>query len=228
MIALLKKVLPSFFSHRCVCCSLPTNGKLFHSAHAFLCLECIEYFQSTPHHISNNNTPFNSIFAFAIYEGILQDIIPQYKYDHMLHYAPLLADLLILTSKQYNLTDYDYCIPIPQHLHKARKRRFYHLGLIADYLHKNYSFPLSHTILSVNTLRVSQQGLSRNERLENIKGIFTLNTNVTHKRILLLDDVITTGSTLATVAQLLRDAGAKHIDCLAIAINKRGIVANIT
>ena len=214
--------LYSFFSNgRCVCCAQPTYNKLF--VHAFICTNCTQYIKKIPQKIHPEHTIYHSIFVYGIYEGLLQDIIPQYKYDAKLYYAPLLADMLLLTLTAFIKTHYTYCIPVPQHREKARSRGFYHLGILADYISQYTAIPNLKTSLQTIKNYPSQQSLSREKRIYNVENVFTIHTHLEGAHILILDDVITTGATITAVAKNLQNAGVKHIDCLAIAINKRGI-----
>lgn len=217
------RVLHTFSSGRCVYCAEPTRTKLFDNAHAFICSYCLERIHSIPQHISYEHTPYSTIFFYGIYEGALQDIIPAYKYDAKFYYAPLLADMLFFTIQSCCIGQYDICIPIPQHDSKMRKRGFYHLGLLTHYLTQHISFPIEHGYVQAMVNYTSQQALSREERLHNVHNVFHVCKPCVYSRILLLDDVITTGATIYALAELLRSSGAKHIDCLALAVNKRGI-----
>lgn len=219
--------LLSSTSGRCVCCADVTSHRLFPKAHSFLCTACIQEFTYTPHIVEGKQTPYHSIFVYATYEGILQDIIPAYKYNAKLYYAPLLADMLLFTIHSLITQQYDYCIAIPQHIEKTRKRGLYHLGILTALLRKYTAIPISKAYLHVAHNYPSQQQLSAEERLYNVRDVFTVTQPMDNLRILLLDDVITTGATLYASAQALHNAGARHIDCIALAINKRGLSPNI-
>ena len=222
-------LLQNLFSRthaRCTCCGQPTYSRLFHNAFAFLCTHCKEEIASIPQQLSIKKAPYQSIFVYGIYEGILQRIIPEYKYDAKLYYAPLLADCILFTLCSFTTTHYDYCIPIPQHTKKAYTRGFYHLGVLADYITRYTTIPTPRTYIKVIKNYTSQQLLSREQRLLNVLNAFTLSYPLEGTNILLLDDVITTGATLTAMANTLQCAGVRHIDCLAIAINKRGILSH--
>ena len=220
-ISFLYNILSS--SGRCVCCANATRHKLFTNAHAFICTECSQEIATVPQYIQGISPFYSTIFFYSIYEGLLQRIIPAYKYDGKLYYAPLLADCILFTFFSLVTTHYDYCIPVPQHIKKTRSRGLYHLGLLANYITKYTAIPTPRTYVKALRNYTSQQLLSREQRLPNLLNAFSITHSLTGKRILLLDDVITTGTTLTAVAKTLYYAGVQHIDCLAIAINKRGI-----
>lgn len=210
---------------RCVCCNQPTYTRLFPDAFAYICTDCKEEISTLPQQIEVTERPYTTIFAYGIYEGILQRIIPEYKYDAKLYYAPLLADCILLTLHSCTTLQYDYCLPVPQHKKKIRQRGFYHLGLLADFITRYTAIPSPRTYVHVVKNYTSQQLLSRDERLSNVRNAFCLRQRLTGKRILILDDVITTGATITALAQTLLQAGVEHIDCIAVAINKRGILS---
>ncbi|MDE7469227.1 MAG: hypothetical protein K2M30_02950 [Desulfovibrionaceae bacterium] len=211
---------------RCVCCEQPAYSRLFPNGRACLCTDCIDEILCTPQQIEIQEAPYASIFTYGVYEGILQRIIPEYKYEAKLYYAPLLADCILFTFASLITEHYDYCLPIPQHKDKIQRRGFYHLGLLADYITRYTTIPTPRTYIHVVKNYVSQQLLSRDERLSNVRNVFGIRHALHGKRILILDDVITTGATITAVAQLLSNAGVYHIDCIAIAINKRGILSH--
>lgn len=214
----------SFASGRCVCCTYPTRNKLFEKAYAFICTECAQRIASTPQRIQSKHTSYHSIFVYGIYENLLQEIIPQYKYEAKLYYAPLLADILLLTIMSLITTPYTYYIPVPQHREKTRSRGFYHLGILVDYITRYTAIPNLKTYMRTTRNYSSQQMLSRKERMHNTKNAFSVQHTLDGACVLIIDDVITTGATINEVAQTLHNAGVAHIDCLSIAINKRGIL----
>lgn len=218
------KYLFSRRSGRCVCCAYPTQNKLFPTAHAFICPSCADEILTIPRHIQMTHTLYQSIFTYGVYQGILQEIIPQYKYEAKLYYAPLLADILLFTIQSLITTQYTYCIPVPQHQKKIRVRGFYHLGLLANYITRYISIPILTTCIQITREYPSQQTLSKEERVQNLQNVFHAQYPLHGAYILILDDVITTGATVHALAQELHNAGATHIDCLSIAINKRGIL----
>lgn len=207
---------------RCVCCAQPANTRLFEDAYAPLCIDCLPNIQSTPQRIAGNCN--RSIFVYGIYEGILRTIIPKYKYQSAFYYAPLLADMLIFTLRSFIVPQYDYCIPVPQHIDKAHKRGAYHMGILCNYVTRYTGIPTSKTLMRTVVQYTSQQLLSREERLHNVQNAFTVTRSLHGMRILILDDVVTTGSTITEVAETMLESGAEHIDCLAIAIHTQGII----
>jgi ComF family protein len=121
----------------------------------------------------------------------------------------------------------DLIIPVPLHLKKLRIRGFNPSFLlvkdwicIAKFLNvKLPDIPVNSNVLVRGRWTKPQTGLGRKERLENIKNAFNINdgSKITGKRILLVDDVYTTGATVNECAKVLLKGGAKNVDVLTLA-----------
>ena len=112
----------------------------------------------------------------------------------------------------------DYLIPVP--LHSARKReRGYNQSLaISKSIHAKTNIPISAT-LKRTKYSITQTKLSSDDRMRNVQGIFMVNNSLSirGKHLMLIDDVMTTGSTLESCAQALLESGARSVSALTIA-----------
>jgi ComF family protein len=115
--------------------------------------------------------------------------------------------------------DVDVIIPVPLHPTRLRAREFNQSLLLADQLSRHLSRPVSTTNLVRTVATDPQTTLSRQERLRNLRKAFEIRKpqDLAEKRILLVDDVYTTGTTLNECAKVLRKAGAGPVLALTLA-----------
>ncbi len=106
-----------------------------------------------------------------------------------------------------------FIVPIPLSKKRLKERGFNQSEEIAKELSKFLEIPMASNVLLKIKETLPQVELSKNGREENIKGVFVVRIKdpIKEKNILLVDDVLTTGSTLAEAARCLKDAGAKHV-----------------
>ncbi len=152
--------------------------------------------------------PMSGIIATAPHEGKLQEAIHALKYYGVTELATPLAQRLFTCLQATNWT-YDTIIPVPLYITRLRERGYNQSQIIGLKLAEALNMPLVPTALERQRQTTSQVGLSREERAKNVDGAFRAASNmVTGRRILLIDDVLTTGATLLACAAALFDAGA--------------------
>lgn len=151
------------------------------------------------------------------YEYPVDRMIQLFKHQQRLDLLPVLAHCL----QQLTRPDVDAIIPMPISLARLKQRGFNQSLLLARALAKSWQIPLWQPVAKQH--RLPQQGLSRAERLVNLEGAFYARSQqehaVAHKKLLMLDDVMTTGSSLLLLGETLLAMGARQVDavCLAIA-----------
>ena len=158
-----------------------------------------------------------SVFA---YDDIVRHWILQLKFYGKEHLSPLLGRLLALSFQNSNwLEKYDILFPIPLHSSRLRNRGFNQSLLLAYYFKKNLgkSAPelQTHWLRRIRATR-PQTELPLAERLVNMDDAFETSLEVQNHQILLLDDVMTTGSTLNAAARCLKEAGASSVAALVL------------
>lgn len=117
------------------------------------------------------------------------------------------------------LSEADLIMPVPLHRLRLLQRRFNQSALLARALSKRCGVPVDpHTLLRIRRTP-SQGGLSAKGRRRNVQGAFTVSdkTHIKGQRIVLIDDVMTTGATLESCARTLKRAGAARVDVLCLA-----------
>ncbi len=154
------------------------------------------------------------------YEGLARDLIRSMKFRPSITLARLGGETMAHNLERLFIDrEWDALVPVPASPSMARRRRFhpcYELARAISIHHPRLKIisPLRHM-----GRRAPQSTLSHDERLRGLKGSFTLTRHprVKGKRILIVEDVITTGATLSTISKILQDAGAARIDVLALA-----------
>jgi ComF family protein len=141
----------------------------------------------------------------------LQDAICLFKYRGKVALASPLARLMI--SRLPALGVVDLVMPVPLHPRRLREREFNQALLLADRIARHLVVPLSYDNLVRTTPSPAQTTLTRKERLKNLRGAFAARQpdTIAGKRILLIDDVFTTGATVNECAKTLRKAGSGDV-----------------
>jgi ComF family protein len=147
----------------------------------------------------------------------LRTAIHSLKYEERARIGFFLGKLLGDQLHKRTIQKLDYLIPVPLHPVKFRDRGFNQARWIADGLGKAVQKPVRSKLMKRIKHTISQTTLDRKERLNNMKKAFKINQDVTDKNIGIVDDVLTTGSTISSIASILKDAGAKTIVALTVA-----------
>ena len=118
----------------------------------------------------------------------------------------------ILKKEEFS-KGFDYIIPVPLYPSRKRERGYNQSRILAEEVSKTISVPLAEKVLIRKKKTKDQTHLSPEERERNVKGAFVVRANLTlqGKKVILVDDVITTGSTLKECARVLKEAGAREV-----------------
>lgn len=151
------------------------------------------------------------------YTPPLQDAIRLLKYQGKVSLAMPLAHLMLNTLPR--LDTIDLIIPVPLHHERLCQREFNQALLLADYIGRHLNISVSYTNLVRATSTLPQTSLSRKSRLKNLRHAFAVQrpAQLVNKRILLIDDVFTTGTTVNECAKTLRRAGSADVFVLTLA-----------
>jgi ComF family protein len=166
---------------------------------------------------------FTSARSAVVARGNVREVIHRYKYQRALWFEGFLAELLVRQAvPELRAGKWDLIVPIPLHARKLREREFNQAGRMARRLGAATGLPVHPRLLRRVAPTVTQTRLSRSERLDNVRRAFALRRPVrlTGRRIVLVDDVFTTGATSSACARVLRRAGAADVCVWTIA---RGI-----
>ena len=159
---------------------------------------------------------FDAAYCFGSYEGLLREWIHLFKYGRIRTMGRPLGDLL--ASAFPGDEQFDAVVPVPLHWRRQWRRGFNQAELLARDIGGRRGIPLLKALRRARPT-VTQAGLSNTGRRRNVAAAFRVRRAraVSGKRILLIDDVMTTGSTAAACAQVLKRAGAARVALLTVA-----------
>jgi len=154
-------------------------------------------------------------------EGAVLEAIHRFKYSKQFHWLPRLSGWLADGFERFYATAdpvVDVLVPVPLHPLRRRERGFNQAEELARRLGRRYGLPVW-KVLERRKATKTQASLRRSERLRNQRAAFALKRgfDVRGRRLLVIDDVFTTGSTINACAQVLHKAGAERIDALTVA-----------
>jgi len=184
----------------CERCGLPFQGNV---TSAFSCSNC-----------RGSNLFFSAARSAVVARGMVLDLVHRYKYDRALWVEPFLADLLIQAAgESLQKEQWHMIVPVPLHPVKERHREFNQAERLAQRLGQATGIPVHKRVLRRVHPTPSQTHLTREARAANVARAFTLREpdRVAGKRIVIVDDVFTTGATTSTCARLLRQAHAQAV-----------------
>jgi ComF family protein len=191
---------PRILAPFCAKCSQPFPGAITDS---FTCANC----EDRVLHFDAAVSAFRS-------RGVVRKMMHDFKYGRQLHLRHLLGHWLAETMDDPRLAGrhFDFIVPVPLHPARKRERGFNQAELLALELERASRIPLQN-LLRRTRYTTTQTQFDRSERMENLRGAFRLRRgcNVQGLRMLLVDDVLTTGSTLSECAAVLKKAGALSV-----------------
>lgn len=167
-------------------------------------------------HCEIQTPPFDQTICIDCYGGLLTNAVHDYKYKHQVAIARGLVDAW-LQINQFNdsTSNVDLLIPIPMSSQKLNQRGFNQSWELCKSFAKQLKLATSSSLLYRSHIDGNQAQATRKERMERLKTVFHINQDkvnmIKNTRIALVDDVMTTGATLSTIAKLLKDFGAQSV-----------------
>lgn len=169
---------------------------------------------------SSRRPRFSTGRSIFYYNGAIRSLILQLKHHDATYVAPSLASFLHGYGGDI-FEEIDGIIPVPLHRWRLMGRGFNQTTLVAFHLAKYRKIPIKINILKRHKFSLSQARQPGHQRRSNIKNAFSITphgrTWIAHKRLLILDDVWTTGSTLDECSKILLKNGANDVKALTIA-----------
>ncbi len=213
-----KKLLEILYPTRAVCLGC---GDEQGCDQPFLCDKCIRLLSPVYVRVSRAEWRERALASagFIYYYGRpIRGLIRAFKFQGVRMLAPSLApELACLLERRYAPEQFDMLIPVPLHPSRQRDRGYNQAEALAMELAELAGIPVRTDVL-IRTRRTKQQAkLGHGSRAANTLGAFRCKEDLTGKRILLLDDVITTGSTVCACAEALRAANASVVHAVALA-----------
>lgn len=195
------RIVPPF----CEKCSEPFFGAI---SGAFDCVNC-----------AHRKIYFETAVSAYRSRGIVRQVVLNFKYGKQIHLRHLVAKWLFTALNDTRLRgrEFDLLVPVPLHPARQRERGFNQAALLTELLSRHMSLQ-ARAVLERIRYTTTQTAFDRAERMENLRGAFRLRrkADVRNLRVLLIDDVLTTGSTLSECARVLKRAGARSV-CAATA-----------
>ncbi len=190
----------------CSACGRPLHGPLHPPV---TCMRC------------RRPRPVERVRAYGLYEGRLREAVHALKYRGRIALAdPLGCALAEVVRSDPELSTADALVPVPLHPRREAERGFNQAEELAKALTRHTRIPVLGALVRVRPT-IPQVDLSELERRRNVRGAFAVRCPVQGLRVVLVDDVVTTGSTLRECAQALRKAGAKRVDAVVVAMAVR-------
>lgn len=164
---------------------------------------------------------YEHILRLGTFDEPLKDLIHQMKYQGRWNVGEQLASRLLSQNPVRNLLDQaDVLVPVPLHFFRQVARGYNQSVVITRFISKKCRKPLAAPLSRVRRTETQTHFSSRQKRFKNLKNAFRLvdAKSVAGKRVVVIDDVMTTGATLQTVARALRPAHPKSLSALVLAV----------
>lgn len=184
----------------CPICSKPLD-----SLYTDECLECFQY-----------KKKFKQIKQAGIYEGALKELIHLLKFYGKRRIADLLFKFIVENIEEGYLGWPDVIVPVPLSKKVLKERGFNQTEVIGRKTAKHLNKPFLNVIEKVKET-MPQNKLGREDRIKNLKGAFRTDFSFKGKKVLIIDDVYTTGATMNEMAKVILEKGADEVRGLAIA-----------
>jgi ComF family protein len=163
---------------------------------------------------------FDQVYAFGAYEGVLRKLIHLFKFEGVRTLQRPLGSLLAQALPRES--SFDAIVPMPLHWRRRWQRGFNQSELLAREIARKWHLPLC-ALVRRGRATAPQAGLTSAQRRKNVAGAFEVKNAASVKgmRLLLIDDVLTTGATASACARVLKRAGASQVTFLALARRDR-------
>lgn len=193
-------------SPHCSWCGNPLEGR---SDHAYVCYHCTQM-----------QPAFDLARSAVRFEGVAADLIHRFKYGDALWLQDDLAELLeACVAVHYAGHPVDAVCCVPLYHARERHRGYNQARLLAGHLSRSLGKPLWPRVLARGRPTETQTHLTARDRLSNVKGAFRVRqpARVRGRRLLLVDDVMTTGATTSECARALKEAGVAAVYVVTLA-----------
>ncbi|MBI5555141.1 MAG: ComF family protein [Elusimicrobia bacterium] len=163
---------------------------------------------------------YESIKAAGIYQGVLRESIHVFKYNRRSCLGPDLGEFMLSSyQKHFGLNSFDKLVPVPLHKKQYRQRQYNQSEVLAKNLSRATGIPVAVNVLARIRGTRPQFTLNRQERASNIRNAFQVKNRdwLKGSKVLVIDDICTTGSTINECARILKQAGAIEVHGLVLA-----------
>ncbi|HEX2924829.1 MAG TPA: ComF family protein [Ruminiclostridium sp.] len=205
-----------FFPPRCALC----NTILKVGVPIYICNKCAEEMGYYKNYIGSLNLPgrmqnyCDGMICVGSYSGSLKNSLKRFKFGNKPSYYRTFGKLLTMKIQNTpQMVCFDMIVPVPMHKERQKQRGYNQAGLMAEQASRILGLPCEENLLIKVKASKSQSVLSRSERLINLEDAFKVVDNklLQGKNILLIDDILTTGSTVNQCCKALKAAGAEKV-----------------
>ncbi len=221
-----KDFISLFFPNYCYGC----NQSLMKGEDT-LCTGCLIELPKTNYHLIDENPiknrltgrlPIKHVWAFLKFRktGIVQHLLHQLKYNNHPEIGVKLGEVYGYELKKAGYqNEFDLIVPVPLHSSRKRKRGYNQSSKFAQGLSNELEIPWDESISLRNASTSTQTKKTKQERWENVKDVFDIQQSaaIKNKRVLLVDDVITTGATIEACGVHLIEGGCSELSVACIA-----------
>ena len=202
-------ILRLLFPPKCILC-----GKLLKDAETDLCRNC----RTDSPECHKNNLTFSFLDSWAAvwyYEGYIRESLLRYKFCHARHYAPVYGRMLAMRIQQEYPDGFDMLTWVPVSRIRRFTRGYDQVELLVQAVGQELGMEPVPALKKIRNNRPQSGIEGQAKRRANVLGAYSAvcPQNVRGKRVLLLDDIITTGATAGECARVLLTAGAKEVHC---------------
>lgn len=213
-------ILDLLFPNRCIHCNRIIYSDLL------VCEICFEHIHFTHYNYFNENIikekckllfPVENAYALMQFEekNLSRKIIHELKYRSREKTGKILADW-ITERLDFKNEKPDLLVSVPLHQKKEKERGYNQLHLFTEVLSRFYNIPFDHGLIKRNHYSKAQALQDKKHRLKN-ENVFSITRKISEKHILIIDDVFTTGNTVATIAWEILNAGDNKVSVLVMA-----------
>lgn len=204
-----QKKLPIIQEPRCKKCSKPIENE-----ERELCYDC-----------SKRVFHYQYGYALWVYNETLQKSMVAFKYKNKAEYATYyIRELMKYYRKPIQIMKVDVIVPVPIHKKRLKQRGYNQAALLAKGIGEALELPVEEQLLVRRKNTIAQKRLNDQERFQNLSHAFCVNAEVAKeyrfKKVLLVDDIYTTGSTIETCTNAMLNAGIKEVFFVSLCIGK--------
>jgi ComF family protein len=167
-----------------------------------------------------NPPAYDRARAAVRYDDVARALVTSYKYSDRMDLAPLMGRWMVRAGLEL-LDAADALVPVPLHWRRLWARRFNQSAALARIISEISGIAVLHEAIKRVRATPQQVGLTKAQRADNVQGAFRVPAeekgHVAGRRLILIDDVLTSGATVDTCARALLRAGAAHVDVLTFA-----------
>ncbi|ABR46948.1 phosphoribosyltransferase [Alkaliphilus metalliredigens QYMF] len=161
---------------------------------------------------------FERAIAVFQYQGHIKRLIFRFKYEHEPYLSRIMGQMLA-DSYEKEALEVGLIIPVPLHYKRQKQRGFNQAELLAKYMSQQVKQPYDPDVLIRSQETIIMHHLTRQQREENVKQAFMVKNPglIVNQKLLLIDDIVTTGATLKACSRVLLEAGAQSVTALTLA-----------